>query len=275
MAALVGGRPADIVWTSGATEANNTVLFHAGAAGSGEAWISAVEHPCVLAGAGRWFPGRHRLIPVDPQGRVEAGWLAERWAEGLRPALVAVMAANNEIGVLQSWRDVGAWCRERSVPYFCDAAQWLGKLPAQGLGEVDFITGCAHKFGGVPGVGFLKCPPTLRGLLVGGPQEDGRRAGTENVPGALACAAALEAREQAVTGVSPAERAAWKDRFEERVAGVISGLRVQGSGAPRLWNTSALLLPAVDCRRRWVVRLDKLGFLVSVGRGLERGRSRC
>ena len=68
------------------------------------------------------------------------------------------MAANNETGVLQPWREAMASCRQYEVPFFSDAVQWLGKLPAKGLGESDFISGAAHKFGGPRGVGFLKVP---------------------------------------------------------------------------------------------------------------------
>src|SRR6185503_5821875 len=113
-------------------------------------------------------------------------------------AFVGVMAANNETGVLQPWMDVLALCRERGIPFFCDAAQWVGKLPAAGLGRADYVSGCAHKFGGPTGVGFLKVPGRVRPLLVGGPQEDGQRAGTENVAGVLAMTAALVDREAAM-----------------------------------------------------------------------------
>jgi cysteine desulfurase len=99
-----------------------------------------------------------------------------------RPGLVAIMAANNETGVLQPWREALAISRQWGVPFLCDAVQWIGKMPAHGLGECDFVSGCAHKFGGPKGVGFLKCPAKGRvhPLLVGGKQEEGRRAGTEN-----------------------------------------------------------------------------------------------
>ena len=118
-------------------------------------------------------------------------WLAKE-LEHKRPALVGVMAANNETGVLQPWREALAACRKHGVPFLCDAAQWIGKMSAAGLGACDFVSGCAHKFGGPQGVGFLKVPARFRALIAGGPQEDGRRAGTENVAGVLAMIAALE-----------------------------------------------------------------------------------
>src|SRR5207302_7708139 len=139
------------------------------------------------------FAKRHAFIPATAAGLADVGWLADALKKK-RPALVGVMAANNETGVLQPWREVRALCREHGVPFFCDAAQWIGKLPADGLGGCDFMSGCAHKIGGPQGVGFSKVPARFQPLIVGGPQEDGRRAGTENVAGALAMIAALEER---------------------------------------------------------------------------------
>lgn len=270
---MIGSDPAHVVWTSGATEANNAILHHFAATSQGTAWISAIEHPCVMAAAAAWLPGRHRMIPVLPSGVVDMEWITERLREE-RPGLVAVMAANNETGVLQPWADLAALCAEREIPYFCDAAQWFGKLPAKGLGTCTYVTGCAHKFGGPPGVGFFKGPRSFRPLLKGGPQEGGRRAGTENVPGARACAAALEDREAALRAVTPEERARHRDAFEDHLTRGVPGVQFLGRDAGRLWNTSAVLTPAIDCRRRWVVRLDKLGFATSTGSACASGREK-
>ncbi len=89
-----------------------------------------------------------------------------------------------------------------------------GETAAAGLGECDFVSGCAHKFGGPQGVGFLKVPAKFRALIVGGPQEDGRRAGTENVAGVLAMIAALEERETTLNAAFLAERRRWREEFE-------------------------------------------------------------
>lgn len=100
LALRMGCEAREIVFVSGATEANNTIIAHLAGSSDGEAWVSSIEHPCVLAAVRRYFPGRYRLIPVSAQGVVELDWLAE----GLRskmPAFVGVMAANNETGVLQ------------------------------------------------------------------------------------------------------------------------------------------------------------------------------
>ena len=199
IADILGCDALDLVWTSGATESNNTVLHHFARTlpSNAEVWVSAVEHPCVMASTKHYFPKRHRLIPVAREGVVDLNWLAGEMARA-RPGLVAIMAANNETGVLQPWREALAICRQWEVPFFCDAAQWIGKLPANGLGECEFVSGAAHKFGGPKGVGLLKCPAKGRvePLLRGGPQEEGRRAGTENVAGILSMLAALEVREK-------------------------------------------------------------------------------
>ncbi len=272
LAGWLGCAPSEIVWTSGATEANNAVLHHMALAGAGEAWISAIEHPCVLEAARRHFAGRHEFIPVLRDGVVDVAWLADRFQHKV-PALIAVMAANNETGVLQPWREVLALCHERRVPFFCDAAQWIGKLPASGLGACDFVSGCAHKFGGPQGVGFLKVPAKFRAQLVGGPQEEGRRAGTENVAGVLAMIAALEEREGQLARGELAARVAMKVDFARDLVAALPGAQIVGSAADRLWNTVSAVMPELpDCRQRWVVKLDKLGFAVSTGSACASGK---
>ena len=258
----LGCTPGEIIFTSGATESSNAVFHHI----DGEAWISAIEHPCVIEAARQWLPGRHRLLPVTVDGALDCDFLAAELRKS-RPALVALMAANNETGVLQPWRKVQALCVEAGVPFFCDGVQWLGKMPALGLGACDFVSGSAHNFGGPPGVGFLKCPADFRPLLAGGPQEDRRRAGTQNVPGVLAMVAALEA-------CSPRDNA---DRlwFEGELASALPGVHFLGQRGDVLWNTVAAVMPeSPDCRRRWVVVLDRLGFAVSTGSACASGKEK-
>lgn len=273
LAGWLGCSPFDLVWTSGATEAVNTVLHHVSVQGEGEVWVSAVEHPCVLAATEHWFPRRHQRIPVTAEGLIDLEWLS-RGLERSKPRLVAVMAANNETGILQPWTQVRALCQRHGVPYFCDAAQWVGRLPARGLGGCDFVTGCAHKFGGPVGVGFLKCTGPLHPLLLGGPQEAGRRAGTENVPAVLSMTAALAEAEQAMATGEAAKRREWRDAFERELQRTLPEVRILGQGCGRLWNTTAALMPAVDCQQRWVVKLDKLGFAVSTGSACSSGQEK-
>ncbi len=271
-AAWLGAPPFDLVWTSGATEAANAVLHHVAQTGDGEVWLSAIEHPCLIAAARRWFGPRVGFIPVTRDGVADLNHLADRLS-GKRPALVAVMAANNETGVVQPWREALVLCRHDGVPFACDAAQWVGKLPAAGLGEADYVIGCAHKFGGPVGVGFMKVPAGFVPQLVGGPQEDGRRAGTENVPGVLAMTAAWAEREQQMAAGGLDRRQAWRDRFVAELQAALPETEILGENVARLWNTVAVLMPPVaDCRRRWVVQLDKLGFAVSTGSACASGK---
>jgi cysteine desulfurase len=267
--------PASIIWTSGATESNNAVLHHLArsATSTQGIFISAIEHPCVLASAEHYFPKRRQFIPVTKSGVIDLNWLHERFGK-TKPAMVAIMAANNETGVLQPWREALQLCREHDVQFFCDAAQWIGKLPAKGLGECDFVSGCAHKFGGPKGVGFLKMPDTgtFQSLLLGGHQEESRRAGTENVASVIAMVAALEEREQSLANGVPEERLRWRKEFETRLLQELPGAEIIGQSVDRLWNTVSALMPEMDCRQRWVVRLDRFGYAVSTGSACASGR---
>jgi len=238
-----------------------------------EVWSSAIEHPCVIQAAQHYFPRRRRLVPVTPDGIIDLDWLTVELSE-TRPGLVAVMAANNVTGVLQPWREALAICRQYKVPFFCDAVQWLGKISAKGLGDCDFVSGCAHKFGGPRGIGFLKCPSKghFQPLIFGGPQEEGRRAGTENVAGALSFVAALEAREHAMQSGEAKPRVGWREDFETQLLEAAPGTIIVGKGKKRLWNTVAALMPDVAAQARWVVKLDKLGFAVSTGSACSTGK---
>lgn len=273
LAAILGCQPAQLVWTSGATEANNQVFCHFSRVLPPEATVcvSAIEHPSVLESAGCYFGSRARLIPVSREGVADLDWLREALATR-RPGLVALMAANNVTGVIQPWREAARLCRDHGVPYFCDVAQWLGRESADGLSECEIVSGCAHKVGGPRGIGFLKCPSKgpWGGLIHGGPQEGGRRAGTENVAGALALVAAMEARVESLPDRE--DRLRLRDAFTGRLKAMLPGVAIVGGSAPRLWNTVAALLPEIDCRQRWVVKLDKLGVAVSTGSACSSGK---
>jgi cysteine desulfurase len=263
LAALLHCEPGDVVFLSGATEANNAVLDHFMRSGERIA-VSAIEHPSVREPAAGAVP-----IPVVSSGVANLEDL-RAVLEKEKPGLVSLMAANNETGVLQPWRDALAFCREAGVAFHCDAAQWLGKLPCAGLGECDFLTGSAHKFGGPRGVGFLKVSSSRAPLrwLRGGPQEERRRAGTENLPGISAMLAALEARESGMA--ENAQREGFRSAFEARIKTAIPGIRVVGEGPPRLWNTTLLVLPS-HTNVKWLARLSRAGFQVSTGSACSSG----
>ncbi|MEN9575752.1 MAG: hypothetical protein RL514_3607 [Verrucomicrobiota bacterium] len=306
LAALLGCDALDLVFTSGATESASTVFHHYARTlpPDAEVWLSAIEHPCVTAAARHYFPNRHRVIPVTRDGLVDLKWLRTQLPSPRdkrtdspiphsalhtphSPALLAVMAVNNETGVLQPVTELQELARTHAIPYFCDAVQALGKLPATGLGGCDWVSGSAHKFGGPRGVGFLKCPAKGRvePLLHGGSQEEARRAGTENVPGILAMVAALELREVGrvcpqradeptdhSTGALGQARPTLRDTFERQLRRALPGTQIIGAKSPRVWNTTLALLPEADCRTRWVVKLDKLGVAVSTGSACASGK---
>lgn len=266
--------PAQVVFNSGATEGANAVFAHwAGTlAPDRMVAVNPTEHPCVIEAALHALPTeRVAWLEVDQDGTVRMDCLEAMLVSGAVGA-VSVMAANNETGVIQPWREIGALCRRHHVAYHCDAAQWLGKLPAGGLGGVDWMTSAAHKFGGPKGTGFLKLPSAESGFRgqVGGEQEHGHRAGTEDYPTIVAAVAALAEAETAkvlheTIGLN------MRDRFVADLRAVLPGVRVAGEGGDRLWNTVSLILPRGE-NVRWVAKLDRCGFQVSTGSACAAGR---
>ena len=174
LAAHLGSQASDLVWTSGATEAANATLAHLSKQTRSALAVSAVEHPCVMEAAERWFQGRLEIIPVDANGIVRIERVQTLLASKTIGALAA-MAANNETGVLQPWQTLRQLCTESGVPFVCDATQWMGRLPGKELGVCDYVFASGHKFGAPVGIGFLKLParaagPIFQSLRLGGPQ---------------------------------------------------------------------------------------------------------
>ncbi len=256
--------PERIVFTSGASEANNAVIRHLAAAG-GVIAISGLEHPCVQAPVEAFFPeDRIRRIPVVPETGVIDLEVLGNWITGGELACVSVMAANNETGALQPWREIAGLCREAGTRYHADAAQWIGKCPVAGLARCDFVTASGHKFGGGKGVGFLILPEDFEEVhfhgQIGGPQEEGRRAGTEDLPGIAAMVEALGERNDAAA-TEPA--GAPRDAFERRIESEIACRPLAGAG-PRLGNTSLFIVP-YGKNLKWLTRLGHRRFCVSTG----------
>ena len=205
--------PGQIVFTSGATEANNAIFRWLREQHPDRALaISALEHPSVSHPASEAL-----LISSTPEGVTDLDSLKEMLASE-KLALVSIMAANNETGVIQPWERAAKMVQANGGLFHCDAAQWIGKLPASELGQCDFVTGSGHKFGGPQGVGFLKIPETVRKFSTqqGGLQEGGHRAGTENVPAILAMVAAWNDR-AAAPEMSSAGREIGRASCRERV----------------------------------------------------------
>ena len=219
IAAAVGARPQDVVFTSGGTEANALALTPGLRRGAGEPvrrlLVSAIEHTSVLSG-GRFSPEAIGTIQVTGSGLIDLDHLRRLLAVG-QPALVSVMLANNETGALQPVGEVADIVHEAGGLLHVDAIQALGKIPFDIKSmKADLVTLSAHKIGGPKGVGALVLAEDMLGLeplLRGGGQELGRRAGTENVAGIAAFGAAVRAAMAALEG-DAARLRGLRDRLE-------------------------------------------------------------
>jgi cysteine desulfurase len=266
VAALVGAAPAEVVFTSGGTEANQLALR--GLAGRC-VMVSAIEHDSV-----RQAVPEAVIVPVTPRGIVDLEALDRLLAATQRPALVSLMLANNETGIVQPVADAARIAHARGALLHCDAVQGTGKLPLDRarLGA-DLMTLSAHKLGGPPGVGALIVAGErpLMPLQTGGGQERGRRAGTENLPGiagfGAACAGAVEHLDEygAV--------AALREVAERRLTAIAPDAAVYGGDVARLPNTLCIAMPGVAAATQ-VMALDLAGVMVSAGAACSSGKVR-
>ncbi len=263
VAGLAGVDPAAVVFTSGGTEANNLALRGCGRA---RILVSAIEHPSVLEAA-----DNIETIPVDANGIVDLGAL-EAMLRGGEGAIVSVMLANNETGVIQPVTRAAALAHEAGALFHCDAVQGAGrlKLDFSALGA-DMMTLSAHKIGGPKGAGALVAADHVRlaPIIRGGGQERGRRSGTENLPGIAGFGAAAELA--ATEAASAGGLAGLRDMLEERVIAEIPGARIIGAGAERIPNTSCIALPGISAETQ-VMALDLAGYAVSAGSACSSGK---
>ncbi|MGL4967932.1 MAG: cysteine desulfurase family protein [Inquilinus sp.] len=250
VAGLIGARPGEILFTGGATEANNLALL----GGTPEGWpviASAIEHPSVLACLPELAARGHRTatLPVGPDGTADLDALRKQLAG--RPALVSLMAANNEIGTLQALADVARICAESGALLHTDAVQILstGAIDVRAL-DLAFLSLSGHKLYGPMGIGalFVREGTALRPLLLGGGQQQGRRAGT--LPTALCvglCAACRIARQR--RSADAQRLTALRERLFAALQRELPELRRNGSaehGLPGCLNVSLTGLDAAD-----------------------------
>ena len=265
IAGMVNVQPAQVVFVSGGTEANN--LFIRGAAAymkPGRILISAIEHPCVAKPAQDLARQGWKLqkLATDDQGRVD---VADAQAALAEPAnLVSVMLANNETGVIQPVAEIAALAREKRAWMHTDAVQALGKIPVdfEALG-VHAMTLSAHKIYGPKGIGALVVDKRLelKPIIHGGGHEGGMRSGTENVPAIVGFGAACELAVRRMDAIARSTRDL-RDCAEQGAAAL--GARVFGRGAQRISNTTYFAFPDID-GETLVIELDKAGFAVASG----------
>jgi cysteine desulfurase len=247
VAALIGARPAEIVFTSGGTESNNLAIRGALQAwGCGMIVTTPIEHASVRAAVRALQEEGYAVseVPVSRLGRVTAADIAARLPESC--ALVSVGWANNEIGTLQPIGEIAALCETRRMPLHVDAVQAVGKIPVHVRG-IDLLSISAHKLGGPKGVGalFVRRGFELRPLLVGGGQERGRRAGTENVAGIVGMGAACRLAAAEVGGYGEACLALREALWDGLCAAVPDIQRNSPADADCLPNTLNVSFPGV------------------------------
>ena len=265
VAEAAGARPSEVVFTSSGTESNNTIIKGAALMSMRQTTaVAATEHPCVLCAARSLQRGGGAYVPlaVDSRGVLDMDDLRKTLAGG-DCALVSVMRANNETGVLQDVAAIAKEAKAAGAIMHTDAAQALGKVPVDFSGwGADAMTLSAHKARGPKGVAALIVRPEVdwAPLLEGGGHENGRRSSTENVAGIVgmgaACALAAESLAQA------GRLAAMRDKMEEALTA--AGAVIFGREAERLPNTSLFGFPKVD-GDGMAAMLDQSGFAVATG----------
>jgi cysteine desulfurase len=280
VARLLGGSEREVVFTSGGTESAWLAIAGPLDALAGPRTVvttrtehSAVREACeALERRGR---ARVAWVPAGADGVIDLDALdAALAANAGDTALVSVMWANNETGVVQPVQAIGERCRERGVRFHCDATQWAGRMPtALASMPVDLATVSAHKFHGPKGVGALWARGGVRveAQVVGGPQERERRGGTENVPGIVGMGVAADAaRAWLADPAARAAGAAARDAFERAVCAAVPDAVVNGAGAERLWNTSNIGFPGLEAEAMLLL-LSERGVAASAGAACSSG----
>ncbi len=274
VARLVGALPEEIVFTSGGSEGDTAALL--GLVSPGDHVVStAVEHHAVLQSCKRLqrLGVEVTLLPVDGRGLVDPD--AVRAALRPNTRLVSVMAASNETGVLQPVEEVGRIAAEADAWFHTDAVQAAGKVPLDVARlRCDLLTLSGHKLHGPQGTGalYVRRGTFLRPLVLGGPQEHGLRAGTENLPGAVGLGAAAEAAAAWLSSGRDGQMAALRDLLERTTVEAVERCRVNGAGAPRVPSTTSLSFDGV-AGKALVADLDLQGICASTGSACTSGSS--
>lgn len=277
LAKLVAAEPTNVIFTSGATEANMLALTPAlDLSGRNtprdRLFVSAVEHPSVRGG-GRFAPENVEVLPVDGEGLVDVRALKRALAPAERP-LVSVMLANNETGVIQPIAEIAGIVHELGGLLHVDGVQAAGRVDCdfRALGA-DMLSLSSHKLGGPHGAGALVLRDGLhigQPLISGGGQERGRRAGTENVA-AIAGFGAAAAVARAGREAEAARIAALRDRVEAGIRAVTPQAVIFGAGVARLPNTTLVAVPGIKAETA-LIAFDLAGIALSAGSACSSGK---
>jgi cysteine desulfurase len=272
VAALLGCRASEIVFTSGGTEADNLAIF--GMVRPGDHVIaSAIEHHAVLNACKHLESMGAELtyVPVDGRGQIDPADIRR----ALRPntRLITTIWANNETGVLQPVDEIGQIAAEADVYFHTDGVQAAGKIPVE-VAKIacDLLSISGHKIHAPQGVGalYVRKGTLLQPMLHGGRHERSRRAGTENVPGIVGLGKAAELAIQALQRGEDKKMAAMRDRLESAILGEVEATGVNGAGAPRVPNTSNIYFDYIE-GEALVIALDLKGLAVSTGAACSSG----
>jgi cysteine desulfurase len=272
VAALLGCRPSEIVFTSGGTEGDNLAI--SGLTRAGDHVISStIEHHAVLNSCKHLeaMGCEVTYIPVDGRGLVDP----DDVRVALRPntRLITIMMANNETGVLQPVEEIGKIAAEADIYFHTDAVQAAGKVPIEvkRLG-CDLLSISGHKLHAPQGVGaiYVGKGTILQPMFYGGSHERSRRAGTENVPGIIGLGKAAELAREALERGDPAQMSAMRDRIEQTILSEVDATGVNGEGAPRVPNTTNIHFDYIE-GEALVIALDLKGLAVSTGAACSSG----
>ena len=272
VAALTGAEPRNVVFTSGGTEANMLALMPR--SGADRLLISAVEHPSVLAG-GRFPAAAVERMPVTVDGQLDLDALERRLAAPDRPALVSLMLANNETGVVQPVSQAASLAHAAGALLHVDAVQAAGRISCDiKILGADLLTLSGHKIGAPKGVGALirrdTAVPIAEPLIKGGGQERGLRAGTENVSGIAGFGAAAVAAREGLVAES-AGMVGLRDRLEGRLKAASPDIVIFGAGAERLPNTTLFARPGIKAETA-IIAFDLASVAVSSGAACSSGK---
>ncbi|HXP17668.1 MAG TPA: cysteine desulfurase family protein [Terriglobales bacterium] len=282
VAALLGCRASEVVFTSGGTEGDNLAIFglvrsgpvQRGTARAGDHVISStIEHHAVLSSCKQLESSGCEVtyVPVDGQGRVDP----DDVRRALRPntRLITIMMANNETGVLQPVEEIGKVAAQADVYFHTDAVQVAGKVPidVKRLG-CDLLSISGHKMNAPQGVGalYVRKGTILRPMLYGGSHERSRRAGTENVPGIVALGRAAELAREVFAHGDLERMAGLRDRMEQTILDEVDATGVNGAGSLRVPNTSSIYFDGIE-GEALVIALDLKGLAVSTGAACSSG----